>query len=1210
MVATRSLQLTVKKTTRQLKTLEGQLLMIKNGERTAISSRVAELDQIMPQYLGVSKAVLDSVIFCHQDESLWPMSEPSVLKKRFDEIFEAMKYTKAIDNIKALRKKQNEELAKYKIMEQHAKEDKDKADRAEKRSIQLQEEIEALREQTTQLSEEMREAADAADKAWKESASYAEILGKLDGKRIEARSKRSMIDDIEEHLIECDESDDWLESTLAQFESRLDQYREQEDSKKEKYMELRDMVNDKRQALGRKQTECGKLENDKAQYERQLSRREAMTREMANRHNIHGFDDELDEGMVNEFLNRMRRLQKEQSQALERAKREAQVELREAQLLLNQLSQKRATLQESKIAAKNQITSNDHEASTYQSKLNQIDVDEGSKVSLESKIAEIEERLQTIRNEAASASWQNGIDEANLELQRLEDTSSRLNTELIQGTRRAGDLARLDHVKKELKDRQRSLETMTGAHDDRIKKLIKSDWEANSLERDYEQVLQDRSNDLALAERGRDGVSRQMEQFDYKLKTTRQELKAKEAEVKECASQIRKAIDGDPEDYADRVQQQETDLDEAREHAESQTAFGDYFKMCLEALEKKKVCRTCSRGFKNDGEARSLKNKLENLIKKAQVDADRDTVAALEQDLKVTREAGKFYNSWERLTNSEIPALKKQESELQTRREELVAELEQHDKTVSDKSEVKSDLETLSKTVATIGKYDGEIRLYERQIDELSSQQSSAGMMRTLEDIQEELNNIAEQSRAVKKTVAKLTNEKEQSRNEMGTLELELRDVKNKLDNVGHQLDKKASLIARVEEYRRLSHQQREIMARADKEIESLGPELNKAQMRYDDVNERALKKESDLQKEATALSDNVRQLAAANDDIKSYHERAGPEQLGRAQRELKNIQDEITSLEQEQGQITVEINKISAQVKDSENTKRQYNDNLRYRREKRSLEQVDRDIRELEAQNAEVDRSRFKKESERWTNKHNMLAAEQASKMGEMKSKDDQLLQLIKDWDTDYKDAAQNFKETHIKVETTKAAVEDLGRYGGALDKAIMKYHSLKMGEINRIIEELWQRTYQGTDVDTILIRSDNENAKGNRSYNYRVCMVKQDAEMDMRGRCSAGQKVLASIIIRLALAECFGVNCGLIALDEPTTNLDRDNIRSLATSLHDIIRTRRQQSNFQLIVITHDEEFLRHMQCADFCDYYYRVSRNERQKSIIERQSIAEVM
>ena len=103
--------------------------MVKDGERTAISSRVAELDQVMPQYLGVSKAILDLVIFCHQDESLWPMSEPNQLKKKFDEIFEALKYTKAVENIKALRKTQMEELGKYKITEQHAKEDKDKADR-------------------------------------------------------------------------------------------------------------------------------------------------------------------------------------------------------------------------------------------------------------------------------------------------------------------------------------------------------------------------------------------------------------------------------------------------------------------------------------------------------------------------------------------------------------------------------------------------------------------------------------------------------------------------------------------------------------------------------------------------------------------------------------------------------------------------------------------------------------------------------------------------------------------------------------------------------------------------------------------------------------------------------------------------------------------------------------------------------------------------
>jgi DNA repair protein RAD50 len=104
--------------------------------------------------------------------------------------------------------------------------------------------------------------------------------------------------------------------------------------------------------------------------------------------------------------------------------------------------------------------------------------------------------------------------------------------------------------------------------------------------------------------------------------------------------------------------------------------------------------------------------------------------------------------------------------------------------------------------------------------------------------------------------------------------------------------------------------------------------------------------------------------------------------------------------------------------------------------------------------------------------------------------------------------------------------------KYSQALDNAIMKYHSLKMEEINNIAGDLWKSTYQGTDVDTIMIRSENDTASSTstrKSYNYRLVMVKQDSEMDMRGRCSAGQRVLASIIIRLALAECFGINCGV---------------------------------------------------------------------------------
>lgn len=40
------------------------------------------------------QAILEHVVFVHQDDSTWPLGEPSTLKKRFDDIFAATKYTK------------------------------------------------------------------------------------------------------------------------------------------------------------------------------------------------------------------------------------------------------------------------------------------------------------------------------------------------------------------------------------------------------------------------------------------------------------------------------------------------------------------------------------------------------------------------------------------------------------------------------------------------------------------------------------------------------------------------------------------------------------------------------------------------------------------------------------------------------------------------------------------------------------------------------------------------------------------------------------------------------------------------------------------------------------------------------------------------------------------------------------------------------------
>lgn len=132
--------------------------MLKRG---VISTKCAEMDAEIPHLLGVSKAVLENVIFCHQEDSYWPLSEPAALKKKFDDIFEATKsvslnihappsltsassrYTKALDNIKALRKERLADLkAESERLESLARE-KTHADKLKDRIKDMNEDIAA-----------------------------------------------------------------------------------------------------------------------------------------------------------------------------------------------------------------------------------------------------------------------------------------------------------------------------------------------------------------------------------------------------------------------------------------------------------------------------------------------------------------------------------------------------------------------------------------------------------------------------------------------------------------------------------------------------------------------------------------------------------------------------------------------------------------------------------------------------------------------------------------------------------------------------------------------------------------------------------------------------------------------------------------------------------------------------------------------------------
>ena len=174
--------------------------------------------------------------------------------------------------------------------------------------------------------------------------------------------------------------------------------------------------------------------------------------------------------------------------------------------------------------------------------------------------------------------------------------------------------------------------------------------------------------------------------------------------------------------------------------------------------------------------------------------------------------------------------------------------------------------------------------------------------------------------------------------------------------------------------------------------------------------------------------------------------------------------------------------------------------------------------------------------------------------------------------------------------------ACKDLDIYSRCLDVALMHYHTLKMREINDILRDYWRSIYKGTDIDEIYIKSQVETESGKRrAYSYSVIMKQGDIDLEMRGRCSAGQRVLASLLIRLALADTF---C-LTGRDVSTGRTHhqpgpQQHPSAFAAALADIVEKRRAQSNFQLLVITHDEKFVEEMGRRAGVEDYYRITKD----------------
>ena len=1027
MVISRKLQLTVKKNTRQQKTLECTLMVNKDGERSALSSRVAELDQIMPQNLGVSKAILDSVIFCHQDESLWPMSEPSALKKKFDEIFEALKYTKAIDNIKSLRKAQNEALKVFRNTEQFTKDIKDRGEKAKKRSNALEVELEDLKEQMAELHNKMEEAEEKWIEASNKGAQYTSVIKDLEHSRKREGWLETTVQELGHELKEQrKESDEWLQAELDQYAERMAAYKQQEMQQREDYERLKRKIQEIGEKLRRKDAEAGGYQQERESHEEKTKRREMMIKKTSSDYKIRGYEHNLEETQIDEFMGKISNLLKDQNAAVDKTRRDKEHEKQKVQDVLTQLDKQRSTLKERRKSAKEQAATNEHKIGSFQSDLDKIETDEAKKAILADDIKDLELRLSNFRDDWKNGSWDSKLQEDRIQLRKLEDEKTRLQEDFTLVSKQADNRAQLNIAKKEAADCERNLQKMKDVYGGRLEAILGHGWQPSSLEADFRRINDERSRLLRDAERERESVSRRLEQLDFKLNSARSDRNKYEKELAACVKKLSDNVEGEPGDYPKTLSAIQKDRDTLKADCDNYENERKYFMDGIALAQKEHKCKLCLRSFQTK-EQTDFMSRLEKKITKQAMTQIRKELSVLEDDLRNTKDAGPSYETWIRLSQEELPKILADQKRLGLEREDLLRENEEHDKIVEDRVEARRDSESLASPVKNIIDYVRDLAKYSGRLQVLTAELKDTGITHTIDEIREQMRVLGGKSRDKMDSIEKLGLEKERIQSQIINLELELSKAKSNLSSAQHQLEKRADMLKNIEDLKVLNREFREQVKRLDAQLKELDPQIETEEAKVVDIEQRGSDKERNLRQEAMRLSESLTQLKLASKDIDAYSREDCDEKLQQCQREIESAQREKDNVEEEVMRVTRLTNKIQKELTNHDANKRTIADNLKYRRSLRDLQDVKTEIAQLSAQNAEADQNHWKKESRYWEGQHDLFKTQRTSLLGSSKAKDDELKRLMKEWEVDYKDAALNYKKAHIEVEVRRSKARTL---------------------------------------------------------------------------------------------------------------------------------------------------------------------------------------
>jgi len=462
----------------------------------------------------------------------------------------------------------------------------------------------------------------------------------------------------------------------------------------------------------------------------------------------------------------------------------------------------------------------------------------------------------------------------------------------------------------------------------------------------------------------------------------------------------------------------------------------------------------------------------------------------------------------------ELQEIKARVEELEEKREELLGK----------RSELQASEKSLSANVNRLEKELAEKREKRRKLEELAA-----------EKLKEKIKKLEEESRSLASEIAKLKGLKEEL--EKAISELERAGSTCPVCDSPLPESKKAELIQRkkmdAEEVEKKLASCREMETKISSELEELNKKLDEAEIF-----------------------------------------RLGTADLEQKEKELAEMKEKLSAARSTIPAVEAELSELAKKKEEAEELKKKLEEELHRLQE--ALKACER-IRELEGQiglwekeAGALEKRMVELRSEFSEARLNKVTGEERELLGRLGGLRKEVEHTEKEIERTQADI-QEIKRNKEMIERWEAEVKFRSEFAGAfraLQQAILKVQAEMrqefLNEVNEIMNNLWSELYPYGDYTGIRLQG--------TETDYILQLRRRGGEwVDVEGTTSGGERTIACLTFRIALAIFLAPSLRWIVFDEPTHNLDEKSVETLAK----VMRERLPEIVKQIFVITHDQTF-----------------------------------